>query len=134
MGWRNHRYDDDYDDDLDIGRGRRSAPPNRGSPGWAMASFVLSMLNGLFLFGVFFIAVMINLNQNAPLPDNDPRMVMLGFGFLAGLAFAVLGLVLGFVGIGQNSGTIFAVLGIVFNGLILVGVLGLMVVGLAVGG
>ena len=126
------RYDDD-EDDIDISRGRRSAPPQPGSAGWAMASFVIALLNGLFLFGVFLIAVVVNINQNAPLPDNDPRMIMLGFGFLSGLAFAVLGLILGFVGVGQKSGAVFAILGIIFNALVLVGVLGLMIVGAAMG-
>jgi len=126
------RYDDDDDDDIDISRGRRSAP-KPGSAGWAMTSFAIAILNGLFLFGVFIAAVVINLNQIAPLPDDDPRMIMLGFGFLAGLAFAFLGLILGFVGIAQKNGTVFAILGIIFNALILVGVLGLLIVGAAMG-
>jgi len=129
MGWRDRRNDDS---DADIGLGRRAAP-TPGSSGWSMASFVIALLNGLFLFGVFFVAVLMNLDQNAPINDNDPKMVVLGFAFLAGMAFAILGVILGFVGVGQKSGTVFAVLGIVFNGLILVSVVGLIGVGLAMG-
>lgn len=131
MGWRDRRYDDS-EPDIDIGLGRRDVPPP-GSSGWSMASFVIALLNGLFLFGVFFVAVLMNLDQNAPIDDNDPKMVLLGFAFLAGMAFAVLGVILGFVGVGQKSGTVFAVLGIVFNGLILVSVVGLICAGLAMG-
>jgi hypothetical protein len=129
MGWRD-RFDDD-DDDIDIGRGRRGDPP--GSAGWAIASFFISILDGIFLLFLIIGATIMEANQNAPLNDNDPRVIMLGFGILAGLAFSVLGLILGFVGIGQKNGTVFAILGITFNALLVVGVIALMCLGIAAG-
>ena len=133
MGWRDNRDDDD---DIDIGRGRRdaTAPTKPGSAGWAIASFLISILNGLFLFVLILVATVITANQNAPMNDHDPKAIMLGLGILGGLALAVLGVILGFVGVGQKAGTVFAILGIIFNGLVLLSVLGLLVVGLAVGG
>jgi len=133
MSWRDR--DRDSDDDLDIRRRgpRYDRPPQRpGSSGWAVTSFVLALVSGLFLLGTILAAVAIG--AGGPIPENDPRNMSIGCAAIGGLALAVFGLVLGFVGLGQNNGTVFAILGIVLNGLILLGVVGLMCIGIAAGG
>jgi hypothetical protein len=66
--------------------------------------------------------------------DKDPKVAVLGLLLLGGLFLALVGAILGVVGLfDPNRKKLFAILGLIFNGLILGLVLLLLVIGLAMG-
>ncbi|HEX8198986.1 MAG TPA: hypothetical protein VF590_00760, partial [Isosphaeraceae bacterium] len=63
----------------------------------------------------------------------DPMAVVLGLLMIGGLMLAALGAVLGLASLFQRGRRrVFGVLGLIFNGLILLGVLGLILIGIGV--
>jgi len=135
---RDYRDDPRDRDRYDYRDDRRSRWDRREEPkqsGWGVASFVLSLLVGLGLFLVMGCAILIVVErQGNPPPDDSPETMALGFGILACLFAAVMGGVFGLVGVLQpNRKRVFAILGLAFNGLVLLSVLGLFVLGLAAG-
>lgn len=96
-------------------------------------SFLISIATGGVLLLVIGAAVVMTIDPTVNLTEDSPEAMILGLGMLGGLGVAVIGLVLGFRGLAApNTGKVLAILGIVFNGLILLGTLGLMVIGIAV--
>lgn len=131
-------YDDDDDDfdDLDIGRFRKRdyGDPDAPRPqsGLGIASLILSIFCGVSLFGLIMMAAIIS--ANGQVNDEDPAMVALGLGMVAGCGFTLIGLVLGVVGCFQpGRNPTCGILGSIFNGLILLGVGGLLCTGLLIG-
>lgn len=134
MGWR-----DDSVDDIDIRVPRsRSEPPPAGpfrQSGLGITSLVISILVAIALFAMFIVVTMMVVDQGGQQPaDNDPRMITVGLVFLGGIGIALVGLILGILGTMQpNTSPICAIIGIVFNGLILLGVGGMICMGAAIG-
>ena len=123
------RYD--YRDD----RPRRGRGEEPKQSGWGILSFVVSLGVGVGLFLMIGVAVVIAAERggNAP-PDDSPEVIALGFAILACLMGALLGGVFGLVGVLQpDRKRIFAILGLAFNGLVLLSVLMLFVIGLLAG-
>ncbi len=133
MGWR-----DDSVDDIDIRVPRsRSEPPPAGpfrQSGLGITSLVISILVAIALFAMFIVVTMMVVDQGGQQPaDNDPRMITVVRVFLGGIGIALVGLILGILGTMQpNTSPICAIIGIVFNGMILLGVGGMVFFGLAV--
>ena len=74
-------------------------------------------------------------NQNAPLPEEHPLMMVLGLGIIGSGCLNLAGLVLGIVGSCQSDrNSLLAILGAVFNALLMIGIMGLICAGLAIGG
>ena len=83
------------------------------------------------MIGLIVIAGVISLNQNGQVDDRDPAMMAVSLGILAGCGFSLMGLVLGLVGCFQSDrNPLCGILGSIFNGLILLGVGGLICLGI----
>ena len=134
MGWR-----DDSIDDIDIRVPRsRNEPPPAGpfrQSGLGITSLVISILVAIALFAAFIGITIMVVDQGGQQPnDNDPRVMTVGFVFLAGIGIALIGLILGILGTMQpNTSPICAIVGIIFNGLILLAVGGMICMGIAIG-
>jgi hypothetical protein len=91
------------------------------------------MVGGVGLFVLVVLAgVMAASNPGGKVDDKAPVVVMLGLGIIGGVLFAVVGAGLGIAGIVQkNRKKLFATLGLIFNALAVLGVVGLMIIGLA---
>jgi hypothetical protein len=102
-------------------------PPQKHS-GVGIASFVLAIVavvGELVLITVAAVLVQQGKSQRSP------AMMVTGCLLIAGLGVCVVGAILGIVGLFlPNRKKVFAILGLCFNGMILLAVLGLMVIGL----
>jgi hypothetical protein len=127
-------YDDDDYDDFRIRRPRRRAPREAPHSGLGIASLFIAIVMGIGMFILFSIAVVISLRQNGQVNDNDPVVVALGLGLLGGCGMSLVGLVLGIIGALQpDRKALYGILGSVFNGMILVGVGGIICLGILAG-
>lgn len=119
------RYDDDYYD----------LPPLSREPshsGIGIASFLIAIASGISMFIIFAIAAV--LQMDGPGLDQGSE-TLIGCGVLLAMFGSLIGAGLGIGGCFQsNRKTIFAILGLVFNGMILLGIGLLMVIGIAMGG
>lgn len=126
-------FEDDDDHRWDIRNKDRNGP--KRFSGLGLASLLIAIGSGLMLMGLIAMAVVIGNNDQAQgrqRPDNDPVAVLIGFGFLASLGAAVIGVVLGAVGCFQSNRQIaLPILGTVFNAIILIGVVFAICLGLA---
>jgi hypothetical protein len=131
MSW--HDDDDDYDD-IRIRRRPRRSREREGQSGIGVISLLTSIVTGVLIAVLFVFVMIISVGPNGPPPDDDPKVIMIGLGFLASMGAALIGLVLGIVGsIQPHRGILCAILGAVFNALILFGVIGLICTGILFG-
>ena len=101
--------------------------------GFGIASFAIGILSGLAEFAMVVIAGVMEASTPGGVNEEAPAVILLGLCLIGG-GLALLGIVLGIVGLVQaNRSKIFAVLGLVFNALVILGVIGLMIVGIAMG-
>jgi hypothetical protein len=122
--WR--RYDDPYDDRP------RNRPQGSSMPG--IVSFIIGIASGLVICVLIVVAVILTLEAGGNLDENSPEAMIVGLGIIGALGLALVGLILGIIGLGGDRPLkVLAGLGVVFNGLILLGTLGLIVLGIAVG-
>jgi hypothetical protein len=132
------RFDDDYD--IRVGRGRdrdrdRDAGPKPHS-GVGITSIFCAIftLVGYFIVMAVAIAMAVG-NNNAPVPENDPKVMAIGFGVLLAGCANFVGLVIGFIGCFQSDRNILcAVIGTVLNGILLLSFGLLILFGIIVGG
>ncbi len=108
---------------------RQFAPPQKHS-GLGIASFILAMVVGIGMFILIVIAGVMESRTPGGIDENAPEAVVLGLLLIGGMLLALVGGVLGLVGlfVGDNK-RVFAALGLAFNVLILLGVVGLMILG-----
>lgn len=102
----------------------------RPHSGFGIASFIIAFLVGAGEF-VLVIACGVLTAQQGKMDDKSPVTVVLGLLLCSGILAAVVGLILGIAGVlqaGRNK--TFAILGICFNGFIILGVVGLVIVGM----
>src|SRR3954454_509230 len=88
--------------------------------GPGVASFVISILAGFAIIGVFAFGAVYAANNPGEIDEDHPppEVVLIGACFLAGLVMDLAALVLGVIGVAQsNRKKIFAILGLVFSGL-----------------
>ena len=103
--------------------------------GFGVASFIISMGAGLLCLAMFIVAGVMEASTPGGMSEEDPMVMLVGFGILAGGFAMLLGLVFGIAGLFQeNRKKIFAILGLLLSlgGILSFG--GLIVLGLAVGG
>ncbi len=102
--------------------------------GVGIASFIMSILLGIFMFLLIAIAGLMAAEAGGAMDEESMGAVILGLFLLAALGLEVVAIILGIVGMFQKQRKkVFAILGIVFSGLTLVGVVFLIIVGLAMG-
>lgn len=115
-------YDPQWDDDLE-----------RKQSGLGIASFIIAILVGLSAVALVVIAGMIEVSTPGGMDDQSPAAMIIGLGVFAIVGLCMLGIGLGVAGFFQPHRTrIFCVLGVAFNGLVILGLAGLIVVGLTV--
>lgn len=98
--------------------------------GAGIASFIIALAVGLVeLVGVIGAGVMVS--RNPDVANDSPVAMSLGLAICGGVLLGLVGVVLGIVGlVMRQRRRVFAIIGLVINGLILVGIGGLMVLGL----
>lgn len=111
--------------------GSAPPPPASGHSGFGVASFVVGIVTMVLEFAAFLAAgVLASVNGGDALPDDDPRMMLLGAFICLGLFLHVLGGVFGVVSLTATAkNRTLGVVGLVLNGLCALGVIALIVVG-----
>jgi hypothetical protein len=104
-------------------------------PGIGVTSFILGLVAGVAM--VVLIVIAAAMSARAPggqLDENSPEAITVGCSLIVAAGLALLGLILGIVGaVQQGHKKLFPVLGIVFNGGMLLMVVGLMILGAVAG-
>jgi hypothetical protein len=124
------RYDDYDDDDFTSRLRKRSRRPRavRHSV-LGIASLAIAILMGFSIF--FFIVLSAIFSAQGPMNDRDPKAMVLGFGIIGSSALALVGGVLGVVGLFQpKRHKVFPIIGTIFNAILIFGVMFLMCIGL----
>ncbi len=94
----------------------------------------MAIVIGIAMFILVMIATIFAIRQNGAPADNDPVMGVVGLGIIVGCGLSLVGLVLGIIGAMQPERRgLYGVLGSIFNGLILLGVGGLLCLGILAG-
>ncbi len=129
-GDRDRRYDD-ADDDFDrYPTPRRRPRRQRPHSGLGIASCFLAIAAGAIIFFTLVFAAIVEARQGE-LPDNDPRTTAAGCFFLLAGGLALIGVILGIVGVCETRRKrLFAGLGLGFNACIVLGVVTLGIIGL----
>lgn len=98
--------------------------------GLGIASFIISLIIGLAEFVLVIIAGVMQATTPGGINETAPVAIFLGMLLIGGIVVCLIGLGLGIAGVLQKDRKkIFGVLGLIFNGLIILGVLLLMVIG-----
>lgn len=112
--------------------GPRAAPKRHSRLG--IASFVLAAAAGLFMFALVAVAGVIEVSTPGGMDEESPAAIVIGLLFILGGLLCLAGLGLGVAGLFDgNRKRVFSVLGLTFNALTILGVLGLLALGLALG-
>ena len=105
----------------------------RRQSGLGIASFVVAIVAGVSAFALVVIAGVMEVSTPGGVDEESPLAIIVGLGLFAVVALSMLGIGLGFAGLVQADRLrTFGVLGLVFNILVILGLVGLMVVGVAV--
>jgi hypothetical protein len=114
-----------YDDDNFL---RIAKDEPHSGPG--IAAFIISLVTG-FLY-VVFIVIATTIQMNNPGANDHPAQALAGCGILCTIVVNLVGVGLGIGGCCQtHRKLLFAILGLIFNGVQVLGILLLMVIGLA---
>lgn len=99
-----------------------------------LASFVVAIVSGLMVFGLVITAGVMEATTPGGVDEQAPATMILGLGIIGGALLALAGLCLA---IGSffipHRDRLFGSLGLAFNGVIIVGIVGLMILGMAAG-
>jgi hypothetical protein len=107
----------------------------RGQSGFGIASFVIACLAGMFELAVIVYAGILQTSTPGGMDENSPQAIVIGLAAIGGMAIDLLAIGLGIAGLFQRGrGKTFAVLGVVLGTVILLGMIGLIILGLAMGG
>jgi hypothetical protein len=107
--------------------------PRHSGPG--IASFVIALLVGVAVLILVVAAGVIEASTPGGMDEESPVVIAIGLGIFAAVFGALIGGVLGIVGVAQGDRRkTFAVLGLVLNGLVVVGLVFLVIIGLAAQG
>ena len=99
--------------------------------GLGVASFILCLAIGLLELGTFVTAGIMGSNNPGGVDEESAAAALIGLTVLAGIFGAVVGVGLGIGGLMQrNRKKIFGILGLIMNGMIVLGVGFLIVVGM----
>lgn len=120
-------YDQGYEEEERPRRRRRESQPHSGL---GIASFIIAIFSVLMIVAMFVIVatMMADRPQMARPDKNDPNLAIVGVFGCGGTGLALIGAVLGLVGILlPDRKKVFAILGLIFNVLV-VGIVGLLIV------
>jgi hypothetical protein len=132
-------YHDDYEDareyrpfdEYDRPRRRHRRQPHSGL---GVASLVIAVFAGFAALCLVAVAGYLETVTEGGMDEESVEAILIGLGLFAVVGGAMLGLGLGLAGLfQQETNSTFPILGLVFNGMILLGLVGLVVIGLAVG-
>jgi hypothetical protein len=118
-------YDDEYDEPID-------RPRRRGlkQSGLGMASFALAILVGMAEFILLIVAGVMEAETPGGLDEDAPASVVLGILLLGGMVMSFVGIALAIGGfIQRERSKVFPILGLVFNGVIILGLIGIIIIG-----
>ncbi|WP_314002617.1 hypothetical protein [uncultured Paenibacillus sp.] len=117
--------------------------PARRQSGLGIASFIIGVVCVISLIASIVIATASVMDFVSPDGTFDESMMasegagalmMVGIVIMGSLALSFAGLILGIIGcVQKNRRKVFATIGVILNGLLLVGFIGLMVIGFAMG-
>ena len=120
----------DYDDEYDAPVYR----PSRGrlkSSGLGIASFIISVLAGLEIISLLIVGMVMEIRTPGWADEDSPQVMFLR---LLVIIMSLVGLVLGITGLVQGGRSkVFPVLGLGFNGMIILGVIGIIIIGVLSG-
>ena len=123
----------DYDDEYDEPAYR----PRRGrlkSSGLGIASFIISVLAGLEIISLLIVGMVMEMRTPGWADEDSPQVMFLGLLVIAGLIMSLVGLALGITGLVQGGRSkVFPVLGLGFNGMIILGVMAIIIIGVLSG-
>ena len=101
--------------------------------GFGIVSFILSMGSGLLSVAMVVVAGVMEASTPGGMSEDDPMVVLVGLGILAGGFAMLISTIFGIAGLFQhNRKKVFAILGLVFSILGIVSFGGLILLGLAV--
>ena len=112
-------------------RGESRFRAERGHSTIGIISFVLALICGIAIFGLLIVAGVISATSG-DIAEDSPEAITLGLGLFACMGLALLALILGVVGLTQQSQKVFPILGTCISGLVLVGAAVLLVIGILV--
>ncbi len=107
-------------------------PIEKKHSGPGIASFVLSILVGLLIFGMFIVAGVLAASQGRALREDSMEAIAVGLAVIGLIFLDFVALALGIAGLCQsNRQKVFAALGTLFSFAIAAGTIGLIAVGMA---
>jgi len=119
-------YSDEYDEP--VSRPKRREPKHSG---FGIASFVMAILVGIAEFILLIIAGVMESKTPGGLDEDDPATIILGSLLIGGAVMSFVGIALAVAGFVQGGRSkIFPILGLALNGMIIVGVIGIIIIGL----
>ncbi len=100
--------------------------------GFGIASFVITLAAGTLEFVLIVIAGILETTTPGGIDEKSPIAMLLGAVLIGGLLINLMGIIFGIVGLCQRDRKKpFAILGVVIGSLVLVGILFVVIVGLA---
>lgn len=109
-----------------------NTPTELKHSGLGIASFIMSLICGLGLFVIVFIASMMSLNGE--MDETSSAAMIIGLAMFVFLGLEFIALILGIVGWTQKDRkSVFGILGTVFSAVVIVGMIGLIAIGLTIG-
>ncbi|TWU43455.1 hypothetical protein Q31b_24960 [Novipirellula aureliae] len=102
--------------------------------GLGIVSFLTAICMGFALFALIAVAAIIEGSNPGGMDEESASAIIVGLCVFAIIGLTFLGLALGFVGIfAANRNRIFPILGVMFNGLLLLAITALFLIGIATG-
>lgn len=99
--------------------------------GLGIASFVISLLNGPLMLGLVIAA---GAMVEGGMSENEPGMAVVGLVLIGSIVMSVIGLVLGIVAcVQKDRKKLFGIIGLIINGLTVLGIGLIMIIGIAQG-
>ncbi len=118
----------------DVDRDREPNSSELKHSGIGIASFVIAIVAAVGILATVGIAGYLEASIPGGIDDDSPRMLAIGCSVIVAAGLELLALPLGLVGLFQRERKkVFAVLGTAISGLFVLGVVGLVVLGLALG-
>ena len=98
--------------------------------GPGIASFVISLIGGISMIGLFVAAGIAEASTPGGLDEDSTTAMMVGLGLFGIGALLLIGFTLGLVGVLiPNRKKLFAILGLLFNSAVIAGAVGLVILG-----
>ena len=111
-----------------LGRTRRGS----GHSTIGILSFLAAILSGVSILGLFGAAGLVAAN-GGDVGEDSPEAILAGLGLFAGMGVALLGLILGVIGLNQGANKLFPTLGTSISGVVLLGSVALLCAGALAG-